>query len=154
MKLYDKSRQLYYITSGFCTEIILKKINKNRFLALYVIDYSRNENKIYSLDGYNHDDLHANMICNRDLDKLIKIRNDIIKICGKNVQINYQKLCKIYNLNYHKLHITYGLDFDILLVDKQTCLKRLFYKLVLFYDTDLLIEIKNIISCNYVLLIF
>lgn len=145
MELYDNYRKLYRI-SGMCNEIIVKEIDNGRYLILYVKDYTRNEKKIYPFDNEFYYLIKGknNIMYDEDLNKLIKIRNDIIKICGDDVRIDYQKLCKIYHLS-----IEYKLDFDLLFLSKDDYLLQLHKKMIIFYSVDLLFDIKIIITSFY-----
>jgi len=148
IELYDKYRKLYIISNTWTTDIISIKVHKNKYLALYVIDYGRNENKIYSLDEYNISCLDNNIIYDNDLNKLIKIRNDIIKICGENTKINYVKLCKIYDINYENLSI-YDIDYELLLMNKEKYLSQLYHKIFIITNIDMIIDIKKLITLTF-----
>jgi len=148
IELYDKYRKLYIISNTWTTDIIGIKVHKNKYLALYVIDYGRNENKIYSLDEYNISCLDNNIIYDNDLNKLIKIRNDIIKICGENTKINYVKLCKIYDINYENLNM-YNIDYELLLMNKEKYLSQLYHKIFIITNIDMIIDIKKLITLTF-----
>ena len=148
IELYDKYRKLYIISNTWTTDIISIKVHKNKYLALYVIDYGRNENKIYSLDEYNISCLDNNIIYDNDLNKLIKIRNDIVKICGENIKINYVKLCKIYDINYENLNM-YNIDYELLLMNKEKYLSQLYHKIFIITNIDMIIDIKKLITLTF-----
>ena len=153
IKLYDKYRKLYIISNTWTTDIIGVKVHENEYLALYMVDYERNENKIYSLDEYDSFKYTSfrssdDIIYDNDLNKLIKIRNDIIKICGENTKINYIKLCKIYDINYENLN-RYNINYELSLMNKEKYLSQIYHKVFIITNIDTIIDIKKLILSEF-----
>ena len=92
--------------------------------------------------------MENNIIYDNDLNKLIKIRNDIIKICGENTKINYVKLCKIYDINYENLNM-YNIDYELLLMNKEKYLSQLYHKIFIITNIDMIIDIKKLITLTF-----
>lgn len=171
MNIYDSYRNLYildkYNSYKNYEKIIMAKID-NKYLILYKLDelsdlsgtevqpltntdieyiydpdfHGRKTDLsiIYTDKCYKEDTIDFY----RDLNKLMKIQNKIIDICG-NIKINYDKLCEIYNLiNILKI---YDIN-DNVLIRKDIFYSTLYHKIYLLLTFDLIMDVKLLII-NY-----
>lgn len=165
MNIYDSYRNLYILdkyNSYKDYEKIIMTIINDEYIILYKLDEMELQplskcdiECIYDPDFHGRKtDLSitytdkcykkAGIYFYRDLNKLMKIQNKIINICG-NIKINYDKLCKIYNLN--NILKIYDIN-DNVLIRKDIFYSTIYHKIYLLLNFDLIMDVKLLII-NY-----
>lgn len=164
MTVYDKYRNLYILDNILDSKIIMVKIDINKYLILYEFamnalskhdieyifdpdfhDHKKDLSLIYSDKYYKN----INIVFDKNINKIIKIQKKMIDICGKDIKINYDKLCKIYNI-YNNIKL-YNLDYNILM-DKEDFYSKLYHIIHLLINFDLITDVKLLILKIYLII--